>query len=146
MSNEDFVYKTALVLLSHLKNCIESGNEGIHSRLFSHILHPEKNYILCGQSQEVIDNAPIHPEHVVPCAVLRDESFRLLKEGKDLNLIASLLTKHWKLAYISKDQASFLDSKDKLNLKYTMPEGWCFEHGDTFARLEKAGIKLLPLN
>ncbi|GGE79861.1 hypothetical protein [Shewanella carassii] len=146
MDKEHFVFNTALVLITHFQNCIKSGNEGIHSRLFSHILHPEKDYILCGQSKEVKDGARIHPEHVVPCAVLRNESFRLLKEGKQPEYIAKLLSKHWKLAYISKDQANSLDSKNKLNLKDTMPPGWCMEYGDTFARLDKAGIKLLPLN
>jgi len=146
MDKESFVYDTALVLVNHFQNCIDSGNEGIHSRLFSHILHPEKDYILCGQSQAVKDKSPIHPEHVVPCAVLRNESFRLLKEGKSHEYIAKLLSKHWRLAYISKAQANFLDSKDGLNLKYSMPQGWCLEKGDTFARLNEAGIKLLPLN
>ena len=145
MDNEKTIYKTSLLLVEHFKDCLERDDRGIHSRIFSHILHPEQNFVTVGQSQEVIDGAKAHPEHVVPCAVLIGESCRLINENMPKVSIAKLLSKHWKIAYISKDQANFLDTKKGLNLKHSMPEGWCFETGDTYARLNKASIKLFPL-
>lgn len=146
---KQFVYDTALVCVQHLKNVQKyhqkSGEGGgMHSKFMERLLHPEEIFILCGQSQEVIDGKPSHPEHIVPCAVLRDETLRLLGAGKDIEYIAKLFAKHWKIAYISKDEAKKLDGK--LGLKSKMPESWCFEKGDTFARLEVAGIKLHSVN
>ena len=148
---EQFVYDTALVCVQHLKNALkyrkESGDGGgIHSRLMEDLLHPEEHFILCGQSQEVIDGKPSRKEHVVPCVVLVDKTLRLLNAGKDIEYIAKLFAKHWKVARISKDEARFIDSKKGANLKKRMPEGWCFEKGDTLARLKAAGIQLHPVN
>ena len=145
MDKEDAIYRTSILLVEHFKDCLEREDRGINSRIFSKILHPEENFVAVGQSQEVIDGAPVHPEHIVPCAVLIDESIRLIKANMPNASIAKLLAKHWKIAYISKEQASFLDTKKGLNLASSMPDGWCFETGDTYARLNKADIKLLPL-
>ena len=145
MNNEETVYKTALLLVEHFRDCMARDDRGINSRIFSHILHPEKHFITVGQSQEVINGKDTHPEHVVPCATLIEESCRLIKEDVPDTKIAELLTKHWKIANISKDQANYLDTKNGLNLKYAMPEGWSFETGDTYARLKLAGIELLPI-
>ena len=106
-----------------------------------HILHPEYKYVGCGISPAVKAGEPKHPEHIVPCAVLVKECFRLIKEQKHSDEeIAKLLQKHWKIATISKAEAKILDSE--LRLKSKMPQGWRFEDGDTFARLKLAGIKI----
>ena len=146
MSPEESIYKTSLLLVEHFSYCIERGGKGIHSRIFSHMLHPEKDFIAVGQSKEVLEGAPVHPEHVVPCSTLISESFRLLKERTPKEEIAKLLSKHWKIVYISKEQANFLDTKMGLSLKHKMPEGWQFETGDSFARLKLAKIEVLPLD
>lgn len=121
------------------------GKAGQHTRLFNYILHPEEEFVAVGRSQEVIDGAPPHPEHVVPCSKLVTESFRLIEEGIPKDKIAELLAKHWKIVYVSKSQAKYLDTKEGLNLKYKMPNGWCFEAGDTYARLKLANIEIYPL-
>jgi len=145
MNNEETVHKTSLLLIEHFRDCMARENRGIHSRIFSHILNPEKHFITVGQSQEVIDGKDPHPEHLVPCATLIEESCRLIKEGMPDAMIADLLTKHWKIANISKEQAKYLDTKKGLNLQYSMPDDWSFETGDTYARLKLAKIELLPI-
>lgn len=145
MNKEETVYKTALLLVEHFKDCMERDDRGIHSRIFSTILHPEPVFVVAGQSQSVVDGAMKHPEHVVPCAFMIEESRRLIKQSVPVSEIAKLLAKHWKIVYISKQEANHLDSKKGLNLKSTMPEGWGFETGDTFDRLNKANIKVLPI-
>ena len=146
MTPEESIYKTSLLLVEHFSYCIQREGRGIHSRIFSHILHPEEEFVAIGQSQEVINGAPAHPEHVVPCATLISESFRLLNEGMPKEDIAKLLSKHWKIVYISKEQANYLDTKKGLNLQHKMPVGWQFETGDSFERLNIAKIEVLPLD
>jgi hypothetical protein len=145
MDKNESVYRASLLLVRHFKACLECDGKGLHSRVFTYFLHPEVHFVGVGQSQEVIDGEPAHPEHVVPCAVLINESCRLIKRGVLEAEIARLMSKHWKIAFISKKQATYLDSTDGLNLKHTMPDGWCFESGDTYERLNRAGIELLPL-
>ncbi|WP_201511685.1 hypothetical protein [Psychrobacter alimentarius] len=150
MNKQETVYKTSLVLVEHFLNCIERKklgiNLGVHSRIFSYILHPEVEFVTVGKSQEVADGAPPHPEHVVPCSIIIWESIRLLEEGKPKEEVAKLIAKHWKIVFISKDESSFIDSKKGLNLKSSMPDNWDFETGDSFERLNLAGIQVLPLD
>ena len=117
-------------------------DRGVHSRIFSHLLNPEQYFVAIGQSQDVIDGAP---QHIVPCAVLNQESCKLIERNEPKENIAKLLVKHWKIAYISKVQAKYLDTKAGLDLKNTMPEGWDYKTGNIYARLEVAGIELQPL-
>lgn len=134
------VHKTCRLLVTHFRNCLEYGN-GFNSRLFSHMLHPENHFVFAGTSMAVGKDTPTHPEHVVPCAFMIDECKRLIREGMADELIATLLEKHWKMAVITKEEQRRLDGPP-LNLKSTMPSGWRFEDGDTFARLKLANIEL----
>lgn len=145
MEKIESVYRASLLLVKHFKDCLERDGKGFHSRIFNYFLHPEVHFVGVGRSQAVIDGDPEHPEHVVPCAVLIDEACRLINQGVPETEIARLMSKHWKIAFISKEQAARLDSKNGLNLKNRMPEGWCFENGDTYERLNLAKIELLPL-
>lgn len=140
-AKSDLVYRTCQLVVQHIKNHLEEGHGGVHSRLFSHILHPERDFVCAGKSAEVMAGAVPYPEHVVPCAMLIGEVRRLLRE-KQLadDDIARLLQKHWKIALITKEQARHIDFT--LGYKSTMPPEWRFETGDTFARLEEAGIRL----
>lgn len=97
-------------------------------------------------SKEVVNGATPHPEHVVPCSVIIWESIRLLEEGKSHEEIAKLIAKHWKIVFISKEEASFIDTKKGLNLQHNMPANWDFETGDSFDRLKLAKIEVLPLD
>lgn len=141
----DFVYETCLLLVAHFRNIIQFSEKGFgfNTRIFSHILHPEKEFVYAGQSKNVNTETPTHPEHVVPCATLITECQRLIRAGTlSDEEIATLLQKHWKLATITKEEQGILDLK--LGHKSTMPANWDFETGDTFARLKEAGIVLIP--
>ncbi len=137
---DQILYRTCQVIVNLFRNQIEEERECVHTRIFNFILHPEHEYVHCGISDMVCDSTKKHPEHVVPCLVLVNETFRLIKE-KILSddEIARLLQKHWKIVTITKEEAKRIDSK--LCLKSKMPEGWKFEDGDTFKRLNLAGIK-----
>ncbi|MBS9780289.1 MAG: hypothetical protein KGV51_06655 [Moraxellaceae bacterium] len=155
MNLENEVYKTALLLVEHFSNCIERESKGLptgfHSRIFSTMLHPENEFVTIGKVKEVEDIKSAHPEHIVPCSVIGYEAYRLIEEGKSKEEIAKLITKHWKIVYITKEQADLLDTKKGINMKSRMPDDWQFEDGDTFARLKLAGIiqgesEILPLD
>ena len=144
-SNDVIVFRTCLLLVKFFRNHQEEGR-GAHSRIFNYILHPEKEYVSYGISESAENTQSHHPEHAVPCAVMRDECFKLIQHN---NLgdgeIAALLMKHWKIVTITKEEQKILDAE----YKSTMPEEsdnskWCFETGDTFARFTKKGIKITP--
>lgn len=139
------VYQASKMLVQHVRECMLSDNRGVHSRIFSILLHPEENFVLVGRSQEVIDGLPRHPEHIVPCSYILSETRKLIEAGEPDDKIAGLIAKHWKIVHISKNQAGYLDGKSGLNLKSTMPNGWSFTNGDSFERLKLAGIEILPL-
>src|SRR5699024_2503175 len=133
----------------HFSNWIERKKAGIHlgihSRDLSHILHPETEFVAIGKSHKVVDGAVPHPENIVPCSTIIWESIRLFVQGKSKVEIAKLITKHLKIVFISKEEASFIDTKKGLNLQHIMPENWNYETDDSFERLNLARIKVLPL-
>lgn len=95
--NSDFVSATCLLLVDHFRNILllSKNGAGFHTRMFSHILHPEKHFVYAGQSEQVTSETPIHLEHVVPCATLIAECKRLIKaETHSQEDIAILLKKH----------------------------------------------------
>ena len=146
MNNGGIVFKSSLLLVRHFRNLLNYGNEnlGFNSRIFSHFLHPEEKFVFVGKSEKVTNETPTHPEHVVPCAFMINECKRLIVEGRlSETQIAELLQKHWKIARITKAERVYLDFE--LGHKSTMPEGWNFETGDTFERLNLAKIVLQPL-
>ena len=142
----DVVYETCLLLVTHFRNLIQFSKNGFgfNTRIFSHMLHPEKEFVCAGQSQLVTAETPTHPEHVVPCATLITECQKLIRAGTHSDeAIAVLLQKHWKVATITKEEQQILDSKSKLGYKSKMPTNWSFESGNTFARFEEAKIVLV---
>ncbi|MGJ0483974.1 MAG: hypothetical protein ACR65R_05490 [Methylomicrobium sp.] len=140
-SKEEIVYRTCKTVVRHIRNHVEEDRGGIHTRLFSHILHPENDFVCLGKSSATNSSEDTHPEHVVPCVVLVEETRRLIREGQLTDDdIAKLLQKHWKIALITKNEARTIDYE--LGYKSTMPEGWCFETGDTLARLRAANINI----
>lgn len=97
-------------LVALFRDQVEEGSRCVHSRIFNYVLHPESKYVSCGSSQEANSGLPTHPEHVVPCAFLIKECFRLIEEDNHSeDEIAKLLQKHWKIATISKPEAKKLD-------------------------------------
>jgi hypothetical protein len=141
-NKEKVVFETCLLLVQHFKNLMDGGCGGFNSRIFQHMLHWEYDFVGIGHSSEVTEESGFHPEHVVPCAVLINETKRLIEEGKmSIEDIASLLQKHWKIAKITKAQANEIDYVK--GYKSTMPDGWCFETGDTMARFEGMDIHFI---
>ncbi|MCF7977140.1 MAG: hypothetical protein K9L82_03840 [Chromatiaceae bacterium] len=141
VGKDELVYLTSLLLVKHFKNLVGAGNIGFNSRIFQHMLHWEYEFVGIGQSVDVIDGVDVHPEHVVPCAVMIDECRRLIEE-KQLSdeEIAKFLQKHWKIVKITKEQARYIDFQ--LGYKSKMPSGWKFETGETLARLTEANIDI----
>lgn len=139
----EILLRACNVLVQNFENQVEEGREVVHTRLFNYFLHPEDRYVYYGVSASVTTESKNHPEHAVPCAVLINECFRLIKEGNlSRDQIAQLLKKHWKIVKITKDESKKLDFE--LGYKSKMPEGWSFEDGDTFERFRLAKIDLIP--
>lgn len=138
--NSTIISQTCQLLVAHIRNLLEAGYNS-NSRLFSHMLHPEKDFVFAGKSIAVTAETPTHPEHVVPCAFMIKEIQRMIKDGAQDEQIASLLNKHWKVATITKEEQQRLDFK--LGYKSTMPPEWRFEDGDTFKRFELADITIV---
>ena len=141
MNKEELVNRTCVILVRHFANLVDYG-DGFHTRIFEHVLHPEYDFVGVGMSQEAVKSEHRYPEHVVPCAVLVQETRRLIEGGKhSVEEIAQLLRKHWKVALLSREQSRYIDHH--LHYKSSMPDGWDFETGDTFARLIAANIVLI---
>jgi hypothetical protein len=132
IETEEIHYRACKALVALFRDQVEASLDCVHSRIFNYVLHPESKYVDCGTSSEAKSGEPPHPEHVVPCAVLISECFRLIKENNRSD--------EEKIATISKSEAKILDSD--LGLKSRMPYGWRFEDGDTLARLKLAGITI----
>ena len=141
MTKDEVVYEACLLLVRHFRNLLLYKINGFNTRIFSHMLHPERDFVFLGTSVEASTASRVHPEHVVPCAVLIVECCRLISAGQPDELVAELLKKHWKIAYITKEQAYELDHTRKL--KSTMPPNWNFETGNTLERLNVANIQLV---
>jgi hypothetical protein len=140
-TESNIVLKTCELIVAHFKNLLELNTYGFNSRIFEHMLHPEQKFVFAGTSTSVREDTPTHPEHVVPCAMMITECKRMLEEQRQSQTeVARLLAKHWKVAIITKEEQRRLDFD--LGLKSSMPAGWTFEEGDTFARLNVAGISL----
>ena len=136
------LFRTCQLLVKFFRNLEEEGR-GAHTRIFNYILHPEKDYVYHGTSVAAKDLPNPYPEHAVPCAILRNECHRLIRERKlGDDEIANLLMKHWKIVGITKEEQGIIDSIHKSD----MPEGWSFETGDTFARFnhKDVNIEIVP--
>ena len=144
MTKDEIVSATCLLIVQHFRNLLQYRVNGFNSRIFSHMLHPEKDFVFLGTSLEATKESRLHPEHVVPCAVLIAECCRLISEGQTNEDVAKLLKKHWKIAYVTKEQANLIDYGHKW--KSTMPPGWNFETGNTLRRFELANIQLINVS
>ena len=109
----------------------------VHSRIFDALIH--SSLIHHGVSVKGTG----HTEHLVPCALIRDQAFKMFWDGKDVDAVALMLQRTLKIAHITKEEARHLDHT--LGFKTTMPGNWCFETGAVTARLDVAGIKLTML-
>lgn len=144
-TKEEIVFRTCQLIVRHIRNHVEENRDGIHTRLFSHLLHPEKNFVLLGHSSDALalPKKEWHLEHLVPCTAMVINTRRLIQEGHlPDGDIARLLQRHWKVAYITKSQANHLDRE--LKLKWNMPTDWDYETGDPLRRLKEGRITIEP--
>lgn len=122
-------YRLAQILKDHH----DFGSGGGHTRIIEFLLVDEA--IIVGESV----NGKTYREHVVPLCVIRDESMRMYKEGKDVDEVAEAINNHLAIILISNEEADILNKVKGWKTK--MPDGWRFNQGDIFARLTEANIK-----
>lgn len=107
-----------------------------HSRLVDWYISPD----------EVPQNMPMpgqHPEHVVPCALLRDMSIACYEDHWSAHEVAALLRHLLVIIWIGPAERDLLD-KGAAHLKDRMPVGWNAQSGCRYARLHDKGIKFVP--
>jgi hypothetical protein len=86
-----------------------------------------------------------HPEHVVPCAVIRDYCLAYFEQNRSLDEVVKLIRRLLVIVDISEEERKILDT-GRSALKDKMPEGWDLEKDCIFARLHSAKIKFdVPL-
>lgn len=88
--------------------------------------------------------AKMQLEHVVPCALIRDNSIRLYGLGASIRQVASYIDRHFVTVQMLQSESTALDtavSKGGYGLKTTMPDGWKVGVDSIFARLRFAGIE-----
>lgn len=105
-----------------------------HSRLFE-VLIPDE-YIENGSSGPEAS----YREHVVPCALIRDECMNMFEQSSSIDEVTNMLDRNLRIVKITTEQANHIDFT--LKLKTRMPENWSFSNGDPLARLQEAGINI----
>jgi len=106
----------------------------VHSRLFETLIYNE--YIELNK-KEAPDRS--YPEHVVPCAYIRNHAFDMFWAGKTTDDVAAMIGRLLHIAYITKEQAEKLDAV----YKSTMPKDWNPESDSILRRLEDVGINIV---
>lgn len=84
-----------------------------------------------------------HPEHVVPCAALRDLAIACFEDHWSIHEVAKLLRRLLVIIWIEPAEKDLLD-KGSAHLKDEMPAGWNAQSGCVYARLHDKGIKFKP--
>ena len=109
----------------------------VHSRIFDTLIYDD--YIVLNKK------APNrkYPEHVVPCAYIRNLAFDMYWDGKTIDDVAEMINRLLRIAYITSEEATKIDKKHQ----YTMPEDWKPQSDSILRRLEDEGVPLLePLD
>jgi hypothetical protein len=83
-----------------------------------------------------------YPEHVVPCAVLRDTATAAFEAGASVRDVAEWIESMMLVVWIEKDEARYLDCD--MGLKDRMPPDWEPASGCCYARLHVARIPFKP--
>ena len=112
-----------------------------HSRIFEWFVPLE--YVPQGKGYESDE----YPEHVVPCAYLKNAAINMYEQGRSIEEVVVFLRKSLAIVWISDRQAEKLDrgvSNGGLGLKDSMPKEWSIETGCIFERLHVAEIEFEP--
>lgn len=97
-----------------------------------------REFIPQGRSREGTQ----HPEHVVPCAVLRDTAIRYFEQGRSLNQVVKMLERWLVIVWISPPEKARLDTGTQA-LKDRMPTGWNEESDCMYQRLHDKNIAFI---
>lgn len=84
-----------------------------------------------------------HPEHVVPCAVMRDAAAACFDDHWSIDEVAALLRRWLVVIWIDDEDRKLLDHGTH-PLKYRMPDDWDGASGCVYARLHARGIAFEP--
>lgn len=126
------IRRVAQILYDHW----EEGRDG-HTRTFEVIVPDE--FVIVGQSAA----GGQYREHAVPCATIRAGAKAMYDRRASVDKVAQMIAENLIIVLIRPEEAKRLDRE--LGLKTTMPEGWVLGEGDPLARLELAGIEVVPL-
>lgn len=80
-----------------------------------------------------LEGKPTYREHVVPCVLLCIEATTMLQHTLSVEEVAEWIQPYLRVVWIDPQFACKLDGE--LKLKTTMPQGWAFGRGCTYARL-----------
>lgn len=113
------------------------------TRLLETMMIPD-NLVTVGESTKGNN----YREHIVPRMMLLVHCHEVIfpeyanNEGGAVEKAVDLFDRFLKIVRISKEEDQpLLDHSDKGDLKTSMPDGWSFEEGSPFARLDAAGIE-----
>jgi hypothetical protein len=127
--------RAALVLYSFWEEQKDNDPRlaAVHSRIFETLI--SNQYI------ELNRKSPErrYPEHIVPCAFIRDHAFQMYWDGKTPEDVEKMIERLLRIAYIRPDEAKVLDAVHK----DTMPNDWNPRHDSILRRLEDAGITVV---
>ena len=104
----------------------------MHSRLLEWLVPYE--YI----ALNIKDNARTYPEHVVPCAYIRNLAFTMFWNESNIDDVSKMIGRLLRIAYITPADAKLLNRAHR----YTMPGDWDFRSDSVLRRLDDAGITL----
>lgn len=141
VSDIETIIRRSFVRLVRYLQQTRLANEGAHSRCFEYFIAAA--HVPTGFGKD----GGTHPEHVVPCAFLRDRCIARLAQGASVEEVAHEIRPFLAIVMITEDECKYLDtgkSNGGLGLKDTMPVGWNFEMGNIFERLHVAGIAFEP--
>ncbi len=141
VSDTEKIIQRCFVRLVRYLQQTRLAKEGAHSRCFEFFVAAE--FVPTGYGK----NGGNHPEHVVPCAFLRNRCLAKLEKGISVEEVARTIRPFLAIIMITEEECRRLDTGPNfggLGLKDTMPIGWDFGTGDIFARLHAAGIAFEP--
>ena len=84
-----------------------------------------------------------HPEHAVPCAVMRAAAAACYDDHWSIHDVAALLRRWLVVIWIDEEDRRLLDHGAR-HLKQRMPDGWDGVAGCVYARLHARGIAFAP--
>jgi hypothetical protein len=105
------------------------------SRLLDHLIPNQHKHIASAAG------IGMHPEHVVPCAYLRDKGVELAKSGATENQLLAFLWRCLVVVHIHSELADALDGP--LGLRDRMPDKWSWNEGCVYQRLHEVNAPFI---